>query len=185
MFMFIKSVKIKKIVLISFFFLYFGRLFAETISMENFIVKELSNRGKKNTFYLGQIKSESEYKALTSYFHEEIIGDYSGYKNVVKVYDENIELLFMKSDVFRLVEIKIKTSKYILYNTSIKVGTSLSDAISNYHDSFENYKNEGKYYFAEYPDIYNEFSDVSFLNISLEVKNEIINSIVLYYSYTI
>ncbi len=155
------------------------------LSFENFVVKENTSNWKKKTFYLGQIKSTSEFKELLSDFRYTEIGDYEGFKNVIKLYDENIELLFTNSENYKLIEIKIKTNKYSLYKTPIEIGKSINEAISDYSECFENYNGEGIYYFAEIEDFLFGFDGVSFFNISLYTEKSIIKTIIVYYSFSL
>lgn len=134
-------------------FLQVMNLFCKDLTFENFVVKQNTSDWKKETFYLGQIKTQSELDELITNYKSDVIGDYDGFKSVVKVYDENIELFFSKSEIIKLVEIKIKSDKYILYGTQIKIGNSLEKSIADYYNCFENYKNEGLYYFTELEDI--------------------------------
>ncbi|MCR4900258.1 MAG: hypothetical protein K5907_05525 [Treponema sp.] len=171
------------------FFLFFlyqvVNLFCNDLHLENFVVKQNTSDWQKETFYLGQIKSESEFNELISTYSYKMIGDYEGFKNIVKIFDENIELFYTKNEVIKLVEIRIKTNKYHLYNTNIQVGRNIKEGLYNYYDCFENYKNEGVYYFTELEDFINEFDGVSFLNISVSCKKEIIDEIILYYSFSL
>ena len=86
-------------------FLQVMNLFCKDLTFENFVVKQNTSDWKKETFYLGQIKTQSELDELISNYKSDVIGDYDGFKNVVKVYDENIELFFSKSEIIKLVEI--------------------------------------------------------------------------------
>lgn len=160
-------------------------LFCKDLTFENFVIKQNTSDWKKDTFYLGQLKTQSELDELIKNYKYDKIGDYDGFKSVVKVYDENIELFFSKSEIFKLIEIRIKSDKYILYGTSIKIGNSLENAIKDYYNCFENYNNEGEYYFAELADFTNEFDGVAFFNISLFCKQGVIDNIILYYSFTL
>lgn len=175
----------KKKLIFIFCFLQVMNLFCKDLTFENFVVKQNTSDWKKDTFYLGQIKTQSEFDEVITNFEYVLIGDYDGFKNVVKVYDDNIELFFSKSEVYKLIEIKIKSDKYIMNGTPIKIGNSLEKSIADYYDSFENYKNEGLFYFAELEDFTNEFDGVAFYNISLSCKQGVIDSIILYYSFTL
>ena len=175
----------KKKLFILLFTLIFVNVYGQSLSFENFVVKENTSNWRKKTFYLGQIKSETDFKEMSSEYEYEEIGDYDGFKNAVKLYNEDIELFFTVSDFYKIIEIKIKTNKYYLYRTSIEVGNKLKEAIADYNEDFENYNNEGAYYFAELEDIFFDFEGVSFYNISLYTKQEIIESIILYYSFSL
>ena len=162
-----------------------GLLYSEELHMENFIVKEISNRAKSETFYLGQIKSKKDFETFVNNYAIEEIENYSGFHDVIKAYNKDIDLYFTKGEVYTLVEIHIKADKYYLQNTSITVNKSIEEALTKYSNSFTKIKNNDNYYFAEIEDYTSEFSNLAFLNISLCVNDEIIEKIVLYYSFTL
>lgn len=160
-------------------------IFSQHLSLENYIVKEKKSNWKKETFFLGQRKTEKEFQNLKNNYQIQEIGDYDGWKNTIKVYNDNIDLYFTKNDIYKLVEIRIKTDNYCLVNTPIQVGNLIDDIIKKYPDVFSSYNSIDQYYFTELEDYTQEFEDVSFLNISLSVNEGRVNEILLYYSFTI
>lgn len=175
----------KKVFFILFLLFSISTIYAERISIENYVVKEISNNSKQETFYLGQTKSKAVFDSFKTIYESEKIDNYDGFNNVIKLFNKDIELYFTEGDIYKLVEIRIKTNKYFLYGTSISVGTNINEAIDNYRESFTSMKEHSQYYFAEIEDIFFEFPGVSFFNISLEVKDDIIQNIILYYSFAI
>lgn len=172
----------KKIFIFLLIFLLSINCYSQEIKYENFIVKRNTNTYRRDTYYLGQVKSKTEFYNFISNFNHEKIDLYDGFRNVIKVFDENIDLYFTENDVFTLIEIKVKTDEYELYKTKIKIGNHINDVLSNYIESF---KNEGKYYYAEIEDFTNEFEELAFYNISIQVEEDIIKSIILYYSFVL
>lgn len=175
----------KKIYLIVILFIISINLYSQNITFENFVVKRKTEMFRRDTYYIGQVKSRTAFTELISLFTYENIKEYGGYKNVFKLYDENIDLYFNETEVFTLIEIKIKTDEYELYKSLIKVGDNIDTIIKTYPNWFVNYNDERKFYFAELEDFTNEFEDSVFYNISLQVENNIIKNIILYYSFAL
>lgn len=160
-------------------------LYAQDLRYENLIVKKNTDTYHRDTFYLGQVKSKNSFNDLFSNFKHEKYEDYYGFKNVIKVYDDNIDLYFIETDVFTLIEIKLKSEVYELYNTSLKVGNNKEDFISNYSESIKYDDKENNNYYVELEDITSEFEGSTFYNILVSVKDEFITSITLYYSFAL
>lgn len=177
-----------KKLIIYFMFLFSVKLFATDLTLDDFIVKGKKNKFLTETFYLGQIKTKTEIDELQNIYSFEELNNYEGYNNVIKIFDDDIDLFFYEDShykYYKLVEINLKSSNFHLYKSNQSVGCIFSEKASILYSSLKKYETISGYYFGKIEDPTFDDPDVVFMNISVLVDNDIIQNIILYYSYNL
>ena len=63
----------KKVFFILILLFSISTIYAERISIENYVVKEISNKSKQETFYLGQTKSKAVFDSFKAIYESESV----------------------------------------------------------------------------------------------------------------
>jgi hypothetical protein len=183
-----RSIYMKKILVVSLVFSLY-KLYA--LSSDDFIIQEsdVSKRYRVKV-YLGQ--NWDEVNITDKLIRQEVYENWSGYKNVIIYYYENIEIVTaqqMPNSPYRsIVDITV-TGKKFSTMSEITIGSHVEDMIRTYGEpksTFPSDLSEDKEVFVyEIFDPHSAWNDITLIKMSIVHDGTIISKIIVYYVYNI